>query len=288
MKVLATGLNGLVGSRIQELLTDYQFENISRSTGVDISDKEQVFNAISNSDANVVLHLAAKTDVDGCEREKDLAKESEAWKINVIGTRNVSDACDSLGKKLIYISTDFVFDGEIPDGEFYDEKDSPNPVNFYAKTKYEGEKIVQLMNSPWIVARLAYPYRAEFLKNDFARAIKSRLESGQGVMAISDHVFCPTFIDDVAFAIDKLIQANAVGIYHLVGSESLTPLDSARLIALEFNLDSSLIKSTTREEFFKGRAKRPFRLALKNDRIQKLGVQMRTFKQGLKEIRNQL
>lgn len=288
MKILVTGLNGLVGSRIKELLTDYELENISRSTGVDITQKEQIYDAIGGSGAEVVLHLAAKTDVDGCEREKDLAEESEAWKINVIGTKNVAEACLELGKKLIYISTDFVFDGEIGENEFYDEDSLPNPINFYAKTKYEGEKVVKELSSSWIIARLAYPYRANFVKNDFARAIKSRLELGQEVAAITDHIFCPTFIDDVAFALDKLINSEATGIFHVVGSQPLSPFDSASLIANEFGLDSSLIKPATREEFFKDRAKRPFRLALKNDKIQKLGIGMKTFEQGLKEIKNQI
>lgn len=285
MKILGTGLRGLVGSRIVELLnTSYEFE----FSDTDITDKEEIKKKIKDSNAEIILHLAAKTDVDGCEKEKELAKNSDAWKINVEGTRNIADVCFETGKKIIYISTDFVFDGKIGLEDFYTEEDVPNPVNFYAKTKYEGEKAVQSSGENWIIARLAYPYRAKFEKGDFMRAILKRLKEGQKISAITDHIFCPTFIDDVAFALDKLIKSNSKGMFHVVGSQALSPYDAANIIAKKFGLDSSLIEKTTREEFFKGRALRPFRLALKNDKIVKSGVKMSTLEQGIATIKNQL
>jgi len=288
MKILGTGMRGLVGSRVQELLSEYEFENLDRASGIDITNTEQVSTSIEKSDAKIVLHFAAKTDVDGCEKDKSLGKDGDAWKINVEGTQNVSDACSKSGKKIIYISTDFVFDGNIADGKFYTEADNPNPLNWYAKTKYEGEKVVQGSASPWIIARLAYPYRASFEKNDFFRAILKRLQNGEKVAAVTDHYFCPTFIDDAAFALGKLIESNWEGIFHVVGSQCLTPYDAANSVAGEFGLDRSLISKTTREEFFKDRAPRPLRLALKNDKIDRLGTKLRTFEEGIKEIKNQL
>ena len=94
MKILATGLNGLVGSRIEELLKEtYEFGNISRSKGVDITNASQVIKTITSSDADIVLHLAAKANVDACEADKPLGENGEAWKINVEGTRNVVEGC---------------------------------------------------------------------------------------------------------------------------------------------------------------------------------------------------
>lgn len=289
MKILGTGMQGLVGSRVQELLSsEFEFKNVDRSSGVDITNENQITEAIKISDAEIVLHLAAKTDVDGCEKDKSLGEEGEAWKINVEGTQNVANACSKTGKKLIYVSTDFVFDGNIEEGKFYKEEDTPNPINWYAKTKYEGEKIVKNLTCPWIIARLAYPYRANFGKNDFMRAILKRLQDGGQVVAITDHIFTPTFIDDVALAIKTLFKNYSEGIFHVVGSQCLTPYDAALLIAQQFNLDTSLISKTTREEFFKDRAPRPLRLALKNDKIGELGVPMKTFSEGLREIGKQL
>jgi len=286
MKILGTGLTGLVGSRIVELLSaKYEFENISRSTGVDIKNKESVFSAISVSDAQIVFHLAAKTDVDECEVDKPLGENGEAWKINVEGARNVAEACLQANKKLIYISTDFVFDGT---KENYSETDTPGPVNWYAQTKYEGEKIVQNLKTPWIIARIAYPYRADFVKPDFFRAILTRLKNNEPVSAVTDHIFTPTFIDDIASALDVLIDNSSQGIFHVVGSQSLTPFEAANLIADEFKLDKSKINKTTRVEFFNNRAPRPFQLSLKNDKITKLGVSMKRLEDGLREVKAQI
>jgi dTDP-4-dehydrorhamnose reductase len=289
MKILGTGLNGLVGSRIVELLSDkYQFENLSRSSGVDISDKNQVLEKIKNSDAQIVLHLAAKTDVDGCEKDKALGQNGEAWKINVEGTKNVAEACLKTNKKLIYISTDFVFDGENCPVDGYSEDNPANPINWYGQTKYEGEKNVQNLKAPWIIARIAYPYRADFVKSDFLRAILKRLQEKKTVVAIADSVFTPTFIDDIALALDVLIRNNSQGIFHVVGNQSLSPYDAALLIAEVFNFNKNLITKTTRKEFFKDRAQRSFQLRLKNDKIEKLSIKMRSFEEGIREIKSQI
>lgn len=286
MKILGTGLDGLVGSRIAELLNDkYEFENLSLNTGVDILDRDTVLEKIKSSNALIVLHLAAKTNVDGCELDKALGEKGDAWKINVLGTQNVADACLGSNKKLIYISTDFVFDGV---EDVYFEEDIPNPLSWYAKTKYEGEKIVQNLKIPWIIIRIASPYRAKYQRLDFARAIFKRLQEGLSVAAVIDHKFSPTLIDDIALAIDTLIKNNSQGIFHCVGSQSLTPFDASLLIAEVFNLDQNLISKTTRAEFFKDRAPRPFQLVLKNDKIRKLGIEMRTFEEGLREVKRQM
>lgn len=289
MKILGTGLDGLVGSRIVELLRDkHEFENLSISTGVDISDRSTVVEKIKSSDAQIVLHLAAKTNVDGCELDKPLGEKGDAWKINVFGTQNVADGCSQSNKKLIHISTDFVFDGTSPPAGGYSEEDIPNPLNWYAQTKYEGEKIVQISEIPWIIVRIASPYRAKYKRLDFVRAILERLRHNLPVAAVIDHIFTPTFIDDIALAIDTLIKNNSQGILHCVGSQSLTPFDASVLIAKEFDLDTSKISETTRAEFFNNRAPRSFQLALKNDKIGKLGVHMSTFEEGLKGIKSQL
>jgi dTDP-4-dehydrorhamnose reductase len=291
MKILGTGLTGLVGSRIVELLKNkYEFENISGSAGTDITDRQDVQSLFEKSSAQVVLHLAAKTNVDDCEKDKSLGQTGSAWKINVDGTKNIADSCLRTNKKLIYVSTDFVFDGENPPAGGYSEDDSVNPINWYAQTKYEGEKIVQSLKTPWIITRVAYPYRAQSksTKSDFFRIVLNRLKKDEPILAVDDHIFTPTFIDDIAFAIDALIGNSSQGIFHVVGSQSLTPFAAANLIADKFKLDKSKTHATTRSEFFKNRAVRPFQLALNNDKITKLGVRMKTFKEGLDEILKQV
>lgn len=118
----------------------YTFETVSLNTVIDITEKTSIQEKISASDASLVFHLAAKTEVDSCEEDKSLGKEGMAWKINVEGTQNIVDACKQNGKKIVYVSTDFVFDGE---KGFYSEEDTPYPVNWYGITKHEGEKRVR-------------------------------------------------------------------------------------------------------------------------------------------------
>lgn len=282
MKIFATGLSGLVGSRVLEILKDnFEFENSSEDvTKPEISEK------IGNSKASVVLHIAAKANVDACEEDKDLGEKGDAWKVNVLGTKNVAEACAKYGKKLIYISTDFVFDGEKQG--IYNENDTPNPINWYAKTKYEGEKAIQSLSLDYIIARIAYPYRASFERMDFARKLKEVLENRETVNVISDHIMTPTFIDDIAYALETLIKSEQKGVFHVVGSQNLRPYDCAVIICDIFGLDKKKIAETTREEFFKNRAPRPFNLAISNDKIQRIGIRMKTFEEGIREIKKQI
>lgn len=303
MKILGTGLTGLVGSRITELLKDkYEFENASRSSGIDVLDKQSLLDFFKSSSANYVIHLAAKADVDGCERDKDedlrilglkdeKEQESEfknkktAWAVNVIGARNVGSVCEQTNKRLIYISTDFVFNGG---KDFYTEEDDIDPINWYGKTKYEGEKIVSSLKIPWAILRISYPYRANFAKKDFARVLIDKLKNRERLRMITDQIITPTFVDDLSNVLDYFFQNNTEGIYHATGGDSLSPYDIAIKITKIFNFNVNLIDKTTRAEFFRERARRPFHLALKNDKIRKLGIEMKTFEEGLFQIKKEI
>lgn len=281
--ILGTGLSGLVGSRIVELLSErFEFEDLSFDTGVDITNPEQVTAKIDNSKADWILHLAAKADVDGCEADIKMGKDGAAWKINVEGTRNIVEAAQKRGKKVIYISTDFVFDGT---QDFYTESDTPRPLNWYGQTKYEGEQVV-LSQDGNVVARITYPYTAKKgPKKDFIRAILSLLSHNHPVLSLTDHVFTPTMIDDIALGLQTIINSSTTGIYHLVGGESLSPYDASVLIAQEFGYPIERVQKVKMKDYFKNRAPRPYKLATKNDRISRLGVKMRTFHEGLIDIK---
>ncbi|MDO8657329.1 MAG: SDR family oxidoreductase [Candidatus Levybacteria bacterium] len=299
MKILGTGLNGLVGSRIVELLNNScEFENLSLNTGVDITNPNILFKKFKNSNATIVLHLAGKTDVDSCEKDKEFdarffknespVGEKTAWSVNVTGTKNIVDACKKTNKRLIYISTDFVFDGKNCPENGYSEKDIPNPINWYGKTKYEGEALVKNSGLEFLIMRIAYPYRSNFERKDFVRSLIDGFRNNKLLTMIEDHIITPTFIDDIAYAFDFLVKNNQTGIFHVTGSQFLSPLDCAFQIAETFNFNKSLIAKTTREEYFKNRALRPFCLSLKNDKISKLGIKMRGFKEGLIELKRQM
>lgn len=290
MKILGTGLTGLVGSRIVELLSqEFQFENISHSEGINITNNSQIQQKISSSNASIVLHMAAKTNVDACEEDETSNELGEAWFVNVVGTDNVVKACEKSEKKIIFISTDFVFDGKRKPPFAYSEEDKPHPINWYGETKYRGEEIVKSSSVPYLILRIASPYRAHLdKKKDFARAIFTQLQKGLIVEAVTDQIITPTFVDDIAFALRKLIEKDVTGIYHVVGSQYITPYEGAIHIAETFKLNKELIGKTTRAQYFKNKAPRPFNLALKNDKILGLGIQMKNFKEGLQEIKKQM
>lgn len=283
--ILGTGLSGLVGSRIVELLSDkFDFADLSLDTGVDITDKDQVTKRISSSQAKWIFHLAAKTDVDACETDKSLRENGAAWKINVEGTRNIATAAKTSGKKVLYISTDFVFAG---DKGKYTETDTPRPINWYGTTKYEGEKIV-LAEPENLVVRITYPYRAKNpTKPDFVHSIIHRLQKNEKVIAVTDQIFTPTLVDDIAVAIKMLLEIDTSGIFHVVGSESLSPYESALSITQTFQLPRNMIEAVPSTLYYQGRASRPYKLATSNAKIKALGVHMHTFSDGLKEIRRQ-
>lgn len=284
--IISTGMSGLVGTRVKELLKDkFEFTDLSLTTNVDITDFDSVIKNVEKSEAKVIVHLAAKTDVDACEDDKILGEEGAAWQINVEGTRNIAKAAEKTGKRVIYISTDFVFDGA---RAYYDEEDKPNPVNWYGYTKFEGEKIILSYGTESTVLRIAYPYRAKFSeKKDFVRRIMEKMEKKEKVVGLTDQIFTPTFIDDIAEAIELFLDRELPGIYHVVGSQSLTTYDAIMLIADVFGYKTDIEKSI-RSKYFLDRAFRPFKLALKNDKIHKLGVYMKRFDEGLKEMKIQL
>lgn len=282
MNIIGTGLSGLVGSRIVTLLSDYTFENLSLETGVDITDKQVVEKRIFQSDAPWVFHFAAVTDVDGAEKERGQGTRGKTWTVNVTATEHVVGACKRAGKRLLYISTDFVFDGK---KKSYSEEDVPKPGGWYAITKYEGEKRVAALSAQSLIIRIANPYSAyPGGKKDFVHKIIELLQNGQTIKAPADQIFVPTFIDDIAGAIDRLVRNGSSGIFHVVGSTALSPFDAAVEITRRFGFSDTKVKKTTFKEYFSGRAPRPLRAALKNDKITGLGVHMSSFDEGLEKV----
>lgn len=272
MKIAITGATGLVGSRIVELLNkDFTFIPLNHDAA-DITNAASVKNTLENLDYDLLLHCAGYTNVDGAEAEKE-----KAHNLNVTATKNLFDITQKKQKKFIYTSTDFVFDGTNPP---YDENSHPNPVGYYGQTKYDGEEVVK---DDAMIVRISYPYRADYDKrSDFFRTIKSLLQQGKKIKGITDSIITPTYIDDVALGLKFLINNFKPEVFHLVGSDSLSPFDAFNLIAEIFNLDSSLISKTTIGEYFHGKAQRPLNgetISIKNN-----FQPMRTFRDGLIEI----
>jgi len=269
MRILITGSTGLIGTRITELLSDkHTFIPLLQSE-IDIMDKSSVQRRLTAVDFDLLLHLAAYTNVDGAENDKDLCR-----KINVDGTRNLFETCQEKKARMIHISTDFVFDGIAPP---YSEASIPNPISHYGLTKYEAEQVVK---DNAMIVRLSYPYRKEFVdKRDFVRTVKFLLEQGKTLQMVTDSLITPTFIDDIVQGLDYLFTHYSPEVFHLVGADSMSPFEAGKMIAKAFGLNEGLIHPTTYAEYFKGKALRPqwARIVNTNQKIV-----MSSFFEGLK------
>jgi dTDP-4-dehydrorhamnose reductase len=271
LKILITGSTGLIGTRITALLGDkHSFIPLLQSE-IDITDKSSVERRLSNVDFDLLLHLAAYTNVDGAEKDKELCR-----KINGEGTRNLFEACEGKNGKMIHISTDFVFDGKTPP---YIETSIPNPISHYGLTKYEAEQIVK---DNAMIVRLSYPYRKEFPdKRDFVRTVKYLLEQGKPLQMVTDSLITPTFIDDIVQGLDYLITHYSPEVFHLVGADSVSPYDAGKMVAKAFGLDEDLVQPTTYADYFKGKALRPQWAKIVNTNK---AIQMDIFQLGLNRL----
>lgn len=292
-KIIGTGLSGLVGSRIIELLKDkYEFVDFSLDTGVNILDKENLTTAFElNKDAVAVLHLAAFTDTNAAWEQKG-DKAGLCYQLNVEGTQNILDLAKKYNQYLVYISTDFVFDGSKTTP--YLETDTPNPIEWYGETKYLGEKLIQDSGySNFNISRITYPYRANFDKKpDIIHKVLTKLKNNEPVKMFSDQICTYTFIDDIAQALGYFLENKNTGIYHLVGSSSHSPYEMAKLVAKTFGFDENSVATSSLEEYVKSQPEgsRPWQKTLitSNQKAKDLGIKMKTLEEGLAEIKKQI
>ena len=247
-KILIFGGSGLVGSKFLQINSNHFDIDAPDSTLVDITDDNQVLSFIDQKDPEVVINFAAFTDVEQAEEQKD-DKEGLAYELNAIGAKNVAEACQSLGKHLIHISTEYVFDGEKEDSP-YTEEDQPSPINWYGKTKYFGEQFVKNSGCSYTIVRLSMPYSAYYEQRvDIARFFLNKLREKKQIQAVQNQNITPTLTDDIAKALSVIVDKQSVGIYHVASLSYTTPFDFAKLIAHTFNLDTSLIKLIPLKEY---------------------------------------
>lgn len=290
-KIIGTGLSGLVGTRIVELLPHHQFIDLSLDSGVNILKPESLESIFKdNPDCSTVIHFAAFTDTNAAWLQRG-DKNGLCYQLNVTGTQNLIDLCQKYQKYLIYISTDFVFDGTKT--EPYTENDSPNPIEWYGETKKMGEDLVTSNLHDSAIVRIAFPYRAKFdAKKDIVRKIIDGFNAHILNPFFTDQITTPTFIDDIAIGLDYFFQNQPEGIYHLVGSSSQSPYQMAQLIAQIFGFEQSQIKPGSLVDYVKTLPpnSRPWQknLSISNQKITNLGVKMSDLKSGLFQVKSQL
>lgn len=247
-KVLVFGGSGLVGSKFIELNSSKFEIKAPSATEVDILNKDQISKSVEEFNTDSIINLAAYTNVQEAESQKD-DQSGVCFQINAIGAKNVAEVSKNFDKHLISISTEYVFDGT-KENSPYVETDIPNPVNWYGVTKLAGEQFVLNSGAKAAIVRISMPFSAYYeLKKDIARFFLEQLKNGQRVKAVEDQRITPTFVNDIANALNSLIESASQGFYHVSSRDSVTPLEFAKTVAEVFQLDYSLIDSISLNEF---------------------------------------
>lgn len=253
-KVLITGSNGLVGQRLVHFLSqDRAFDVLATSKGInrltqadnygyyplDITNKEDVARVMQIFQPEIVIHSAAMTQVDDCEVNKPLC-----WEVNVKATENLAQWSERLDAKFIYLSTDFVFDGQ---QTLYQETDVPHPISYYGKSKYTAEQILQKMNLDWAIVRtiLVYGYAEAMQRSNIVSWVIQSLKEGKNIKVVNDQLRMPTFADDLARGIVMLLHKKGSGIYNMSGINQLSVYQFAQKVAQVWQLSTHLIEPTS-------------------------------------------
>jgi dTDP-4-dehydrorhamnose reductase len=266
-KLLVSGASGLLGNRIVELVKDdfavipiHNTKSLHpNSIKLDLTNTIEVANLFNKLKPTVVIHAASETNVDKCETEKE-----RAWKTNVEGTRNLAEACKKTDAKVVYISTDYVFDGEKGS---YSEQDEPNPINYYGFTKLEGEKQIISHCRNHVILRTSVLYGWHPWKQNFATWVINELEQNKEITVVEDHYNTPTLADNLAEMAIEAIPKDLQGVYHACGSERIGRYEFARQIARAFDLNQNLIRPIKMEQLTAWTAKRPRDSSLNTDKI---------------------
>lgn len=206
MKVLVTGANGQLGYDVIKRLDSEGIDYLGTDReSLDITNKEQVTRVINDYSPDAVIHCAAYTAVDKAEDEKDLC-----YSVNVLGTKYVAEACKEIDAKMVYISTDYVFDGE--GDEPFRVTDKPNPINYYGQTKYEGEVEVQKILDKYFVVRISWVFGSN--GNNFVKTMLRLGKERDEISVVADQIGSPTYTYDLAKLLIEIIRTDKFGVYH--------------------------------------------------------------------------
>ena len=272
MKILITGSGGMLGHDLAKVLKNHELV-LTTSKTLDITDKNEVMDFISDLRPDIVINSAAYTDVDGCEENQNLA-----YSVNGEGPENLALACRENDCALVHISTDYVFDGSA--AEPIAENGQIGPISVYGKSKLEGEKAIREIMDKYFIVRTAWLY-GENGKN-FPRTMLELAENHPEITVVYDEVGTPTYTPDLAFGISKLIETDYYGIYHLTNSGSCSWCEFARYIFEIAGCDVKVIPVTASE--FARPAPRPSYSVLNNKNwIEKGFEPLRDYKDAIKD-----
>ena len=292
-KVLLTGASGFLGFNLMSLLkTEFELYGTYcanrpptgryRFIKLDVTSQESVREVLETVHPEVIIHAAAKADVDFCESNHDVS-----FRVNVRGSENLVKQAGLIGARFIYLSTDLVFDGEEGD---YSEDDNPNPTSFYGATKLEAEK--QLLNvlDKAVVLRLSLMYGNRGYGNvGFVHRLLGSLKTGESFRLFTDQYRTPLYLEDVAVALKRIVlDMNFRGLYHLGGPKRVSRWEFGQVLAEVFGFSEKLLLPIKMEDLPEMLA-RPRDCSLDSTKIcRKLDLRPTTVRQGLQKLKREM
>jgi dTDP-4-dehydrorhamnose reductase len=250
MKFLVTGSAGLVGQNVVRDLVKQNYEvysiyhNDKPLDGIpislDLTDFEKIKQIIQEIKPDIVIHLAAMTNVDLCESEKELA-----YALNTKSTETLAKETAKIKAFFVYVSTDYVFDGK---NGMRKEEDISHPIGNYGKTKLDGEKSLNNLASNWAIARTSTPFGIHPKKKSFPIWVKENLESNKQTKVLTDQHTSPTYVPNLSKMIIEIATKQINGIIHLAGSTRISRYDFAIMIAEKLNLNTTLLIKAKTED----------------------------------------
>jgi dTDP-4-dehydrorhamnose reductase len=291
LKILVTGASGLLGTKLCQIAlrknhsvyAAYSQHNPSFGTPVELNilDAKALQQAFDKIQPEAVVHSAALTDVDKCEMEKELA-----WKTNFKATENLARLCKKNGIFMVYVSTDYVFDGE---KGMYRETNPPCPINHYGLTKLKGEESVQALED-YCIARgsIIYGSTPATGKTNFALWLLEKLRKKEEVKIVTDQWNSPTLNVNMAEMIIEILEKRTTGIFHMAGATRLSRIEFAQNLAETFNLDTKYI-TPVQSKHMKWVAKRPRDSSLNVEKAgQTLINKPRKIREALEEMKKEI
>ena len=297
-KILVIGGSSLLGYKILTNTNNFELFGSYNKNSINFKNIETIKIDVTNENncedilrlkPDIIINTAAITNVDYCERF-----EKNAFDVNVTGTKNIANIAKKLRSKLIHISTDAVFSG---DKKFYIEKDEPNPINIYGKTKLESEKIVSKVKGS-IILRPSVIFGwipSEHIKTsdesrktmNFGLWVLDQLNKNNKISIVNDQFSTPTLADNLAENIIEVIKNDLTGIFHLSGLSCISRLDFSKKIAKSFGYSENLITSISSKDF-KQLAPRTLKSCLKCDKIIQTGINLLKIEQSIERMYNQI
>ena len=278
MKILVTGAKGQLGYKISELLgKDYELI-LTDSENMDITKPEQIEDFVNKKKPDFIFHLAAYTKVDQAEEDRDLC-----YLINAEGTKNIANSAKINDIPVVYISTDFVFDGKKT--RPYTEEDSANPLSVYGQTKLDGENFIRKFCDKYYIIRVAWLFGElpeDHPGSNFVETMIRLSRERESISVVDDQVGSPTYTGDLVRFIDFILKNEApYGIYNLSGIGETSWHGFAKEIFMQLN-NSIDLKAIASSEY-PSKAKRPAYSYLSKEKAVKIGFFVRSWQEMLKE-----